>query len=247
MIKFYFSFFLFILQFALFSQQNLEKQIPKERTYMLFDIYHERYGINMYDRLVIRLMGDSVRMCKGYACSGWIEDYYVDGKLLHKGYYIDGRLKLFKNFFPNGKTEREFKLSDDRRSTMIINYAKGGVKSVINYIGSDPIEWTDYFENGQIEYHELYDKSFEFYSVQTSNFDNGNPESSLELTDKKRLIFSKKEYYKNGRLKTEGELVYNKDMLDYQRNGKWSYFDEEGNLKKEETYIKGELNKTKEF
>ena len=229
------------------AQQDLSKQIPKETKYVYTDIYDKRYGINMYDKMVIRLKGDSTRRCDGYACSGWVEDFYVNNKLLHKGYYIDGQLKIFKNFYPNGNIEREYKISDDRRSAMNIYYPNGNMKSEIKYIGSDALEWTDFFENGKIEYHELYDKSFEYYITQLSNYENGLPETVLELANKKKLEFTKKEYYSSGRVKIEGILNYNKDMFDYQRNGEWSYYDENGTLKKQEYYIKGELNKTNEF
>ena len=67
------------------------------------------------------------------------------------------------------------------------------------------------------------------------------------MTNKKKLLYSKKEYFENGKIKTEGETVYNEDLLDYQRSGKWSYFDENGKLVKEEIYVNGKVNEEKKY
>ena len=58
------------------------------------------------------LHSDSTVLKKVYAVNGWKEDHYSTGELLHKGYYIEGQLKVYKNFYPNGNIERNFKAID---------------------------------------------------------------------------------------------------------------------------------------
>ncbi|PCJ83773.1 MAG: hypothetical protein COA57_10585 [Flavobacteriales bacterium] len=233
--------------FAAKAQQDLSGQIPKAKRYTPFEVIDQRYGIIMYEKLNKRLGGDSVRNCRGYSCSGWIEDYYVNGKLLHRGYYVDGQLKIYKNFFPNGQQEREFKVVDDYRSTLRVFHGNSNLKSQVKYISSDASEWTDFYENGNIEYHEQYHKSFEYYIVQKSNYENGTPESILELVNKKKLIFDKREYHKNGKIKLYGQLIYSEDLFDYQKIGKWQTYDETSRLTHEETWERGEKVKDKDY
>ena len=229
------------------AQGKFHEQIPKEKRYVAEHIIDERYGINIYDKLVLRLGGDSIRHCKGYACSGWIQDRYDSGELLHKGYYVEGHLRIFKNFFPNGKVERDYKVIDDRKSNMHIYYSSGQLKSQQKYVDAEAIIWDDYYSNGNLEYHEEYHKSFNYYISQASYFENGKPHQTLTLVHKKKLLFEKKEYFENGNIKEAGELVYSEDALDYLKKGKWTIYNEDGTPKREETYVNGELNKEKGF
>ena len=229
------------------AQHGIQKQLPTEKRYTAFEVTDERYGINVYDPLILRLNGDSVRHCKGYSCRGWIIDYYVNGKVLHKGYYTEGHLKIFKNFFQNGKVERDFRVVDDQRCNLAIYYASGNIKSEQRYKRGEAIEWKDYYENGNLEYHELYHRSFNYYITQVSNYEDGTTESTLELTNKKKLIFTKKKYHPNGKVKEEGELIYSESMFDYQKKGKWLFFNEDGTPRREEVWVSGELNKEKDY
>jgi antitoxin component YwqK of YwqJK toxin-antitoxin module len=105
-----------------YSQIDLESQIPKDKKYDN-SIIDGIYGIQLYEPLNMTLEGDSVRMENGYAVSNWKEDFYEDGSLLHRGFYIDGQLKVYKNFYPNGQIEREFKNIDGYRSLQKKFYA----------------------------------------------------------------------------------------------------------------------------
>lgn len=235
------KFFLYIAvvfcpAFQAFSQN---KYSPEEIT-------DKKYGINIYERLNARLGGDSTRNCKGYACDGWVADFYTNGAILHKGYYVEGQLKTYQNFFINGQMEREFKALDDYKSAMVIFYKDGKVKSNIKYDESSPIKWEDFYPNGQLEYFEEYAKKG-YYLAQKSFFENGQPQETFEMTNKKKLLYAKKEYFESGKIKTEGETVYNVDMLDYQKTGKWSYYDETGKLVKEEFYVNGKVNEEKNY
>jgi len=230
-----------------YSQDYIKKQLPTEVKYNPSAVIDSAYGITMYKMLNFRLGGDSVRYCSGYSCEGWIEDHYVDGSLLHRGYYIEGQLKIYKNYFPNGQLEREFRIIDDYKSIMKVYYNTGKLKSEIKYIGQDASKWQDYYSNGQLEYYEEYNKGNEYYIAQNSYFKNGKPESLLELDNKKKLIFTKKGYYPNGNIKEEGLVQYSMDLFDYRKIDKWSSYDENGKIIKDTFYENGKIHKEKTY
>ena len=101
--------------------QRFANQIPQIKRYTPEEVTDADYGIIIYNKLVQGIGGDSMRYTKdGYNAQGWQEDYYVSGKILHKGYYADGLIKIFKNFYENGLIERVYTSSDPRRSKMEI-------------------------------------------------------------------------------------------------------------------------------
>lgn len=216
-------------------------QVKKGDILHFKDVYDTAYGINIYENLNMGTGGDSIRNdAKGYAAQGWIEDFYPDGKTLHKGYYIDGQLKAYKNYFPNGQLEREYKMTDLTKSSMIVYYEDGKIRSNVIYAGSNVLKEEDYYPSGQLEYIEEYDKKCEYYIQRKFFAPNGKPTSTLELTDAKKKMYISKEFYENGNVKEEGQMIYNSGIGDYQKNGKWKYYDEKGNLKEEKTFVRGE-------
>lgn len=222
--------------------EQLESQAPVDHTFSE-SVVDSVYGIVMYEELNLQLGGDSIRHCDdGYACQSWVEDYYESGALLHRGYYIDGQLKIYKNYYPNGQLEREFKNVDNVKSRSILYYDNGATKSEIEYFDGEPLEWTDYWPNGNVEYYELYHKSFEYHLERTSYYENGQVESQFLLENKKKLIFTKQEYYPDGTLKLEGEFQYDEDAWHLFKEGDWTYYDESGNTTKTEEYERGELS-----
>src|ERR1035437_5530701 len=136
-----FLFFVFHSSFFICSAQ-----IKHGETLELNDVYDSAYGINIYDKLNMNIGGDSVRNdAKGYALQGWMEDYYPNKQLLHKGYYIDGQLKAYKNYFPSGQLEREFKMTDLSKSSMTVYFKDGKMRSNISYAGGNPVKEEDYY------------------------------------------------------------------------------------------------------
>jgi antitoxin component YwqK of YwqJK toxin-antitoxin module len=244
-----------IILFLLFSSELfaqsklLEKFTPTSANNKKYDrsIIDSTYGITMYEKLNVVLGGDSTRNCNGYGCNGWVEDYYTTGQLLHKGYYQQGQLKTYKNFYPNGQLERSFKAIDDYRSSLKVYYENGQPKSDVVYDDQNVIMWTDYYSNGQIEFVENYNRSGEVYISKKSFYENGKPETLLELVSSKKMLYSSKEYHSNGNVREEGSVVYNPDMLDYQKIGTWKIYKEDGNPKGEQTYINGRLDNEKMY
>ncbi|MCD6018973.1 MAG: hypothetical protein K0S53_2094 [Bacteroidetes bacterium] len=185
--------------------------------------------------------GDSIRYTKdGYNAQGWQEDFYVSGKLLHKGFYADGFIKVFKNYYENGQIERSFSSSDLKHAKLEIFYDDGKIRSNIAYYEGNPQNQYDYFRNGSPEYVEENDKNIEYLFKRNSYFENGLPESMFELVDKKSKKYIKKEFYSTGRVKEEGSMIFRKELGDYQKEGTWTYYDEKGGTIKTENYHNGE-------
>src|SRR3990172_1958090 len=133
-------FVLCVFTFAIlhFTSYLLHAQVKHGDTLELTDVYDSAYGINAYDALNMGIGGDSTRNdARGYALQGWMEDYYPNKQILHKGYYIDGQLKAYKNYFSSGQLEREFKMTDLNKSSMTVYYQDGKMRSNIIYSGSN--------------------------------------------------------------------------------------------------------------
>lgn len=222
--------------------QRYSEQVPQLKRYTPAEIIDSDYGIIRYNKLVPIIGGDSIRYTKdGYNAQGWQEDFYVSGKLLHKGFYIDGGIKIFKNYYENGQVERNFTSTDPKHSKMEIFYEDGKVRSTINYYDGNAQNQYDFFRNGLPEYVEENDKDIEFLYKRNSYYENGLPASMFELVDKKTKKYIKKEFYENGRVKEEGTMFFRKDLGDYQKEGVWTYFDEKGNQTKSEKYHNGQI------
>lgn len=230
----------FLLLAVKFTFAQFFGQIPQQTKYNAAKVVDPDYGIVMYEKLNFAIGGDSTRNDKkGYSCQGWIEDIYESGKILHKGFYEDGHLKLYKNFYENGNVEREFKTIDFHRTSMKLFYMDGKLKSDIIYYDGQAQIWTDYYPNGQLEYYEEYDKSMQFLIKRNSFEENGAPKDLFEMIDPKKKLYVKKEY-ENGKMTAEGTIKYNKQVGDYQKDGMWKVYEANGKVK-EEKWVNGEL------
>ncbi|MBL7883513.1 MAG: hypothetical protein JNL69_05560 [Bacteroidia bacterium] len=231
---------LFIFIYSVNAKAQFFGQVPQAKKYDATKVVDPEYGIVMYEKLNFQTGGDSVRNDKrGYAQQGWIEDLYESGKLLHKGYYEDGHLKIYKNFYENGNIERSFKIIDFKRCNMQLFYEDGKLKSDVTYYEGAAQIWIDYYPNGQLEYHEENTKSMEYLIKRNSYREDGKPSDLFELIDPKKRIYIKKEYAENGSLKAEGTMKYSKPMMDYQKDGNWKIYDDKGKST-DEKWVNGE-------
>ncbi|HET6243060.1 MAG: hypothetical protein H0V01_09320 [Bacteroidetes bacterium] len=202
------------------------------------------YGVRMFDKYNNILGGDSIRNCRNYACQGWVEDFYENGKTLHKGFYIEGILNSYKNFYPDGTLEREFKNKSLVKSELTTYHPNGNIRTKGVFVEGSSLIYEEYYETGQLEYMEENHKSMEYYVSTKSFYSTGTQESILLLTNPKKLTFSKVEYHENGTIREQGELFFNKNNMDYYKSGKWSYFDETSKLTHETLYENGKSIKT---
>lgn len=226
---------------AQFSYAQMFGNIEEVTKYKASDVVDSVYGIRMYDALNMQIGGDSIRNNKkGYACQGWVSDFYESGKLLHKGYYEDGQLKIYKNYFETGTLERNFKQTDLNKGLMQLYYPDGKLKSEITYLNGGVLTATDYYHNGQIEYIIENVKTLEYLVLRKSFSEDGKPQEIFELVNAKKNIYSQKEYYENGNLKAEGPLKFHPYKNDYIKDGIWKIYNESGSLLKEEKWVYGE-------
>lgn len=222
--------------------QKFSDQVPQLKRYTPSQVMDPDYGIILFNKMSPGMGGDSIRYTKdGYNAQGWQEDFYVSGKLLHKGFYVDGYIKIFKNFYESGQMERNLIVVDAKRCKLDIYYEDGKIRSSITFFDGNTQNQYDFFKTGTPEYVEENDKDIEFLYKRNSYFENGLPASLFELIDKKTKKYTKKEFYENGRVKEEGTMYFRKDMGDYLKEGLWTYYDEKGNTLKTETYHSGQL------
>lgn len=188
------------------------------------------------------LGGDSIRYCDGYKCIGWIKDFYPDNTLKHRGFYVDGQLEsVYKNYYNNGQLEREFTLKNYKNSTMNKYYPDGKILSEIKYLFTDPVSWIDYYPNGNVEYVEKYNNSGTYILERLFYYESGQLQSELRLLNKRNNIFEKNEYYPDGILKLNGNMLYNVSLNDYQKNGIWKNYGPDGKIISEEHFYKNKL------
>jgi len=219
---------------------------PSQDSVYFESIVDPEYGINLYENLNYRLGGDSTRMDKkGYAARGWIEDKYPGGGTLHKGYYTDGHLKIYKNHYPDGTVERSFRTMDNYRSSMETYYPDGKLKSRVLYSEGVPLKWEDFYPSGRLEYTEEFNKTLDYYLAKKSFHANGKPNESLLLIKESKRLYESKQYSDTGILVQEGKIVFNEVEFDYRKIGKWSIYDTSGKLVKEQFYVDGKLDKEK--
>lgn len=242
--------YLLISVFAVFNvsaQINFKGQVPKAKTYDLKDIYDSTYGIQLFDKYNAALGGDSLRKSmEGYMCNGWVEDHYANGALLHKGFYADGVLTIYTNYYPGGQVERVYKTVTERKAEMKKYFPDGKPRSEVEYFDGNAISYHDYYDNGNPSYIEEYDKKHERLLQRCSYYRDGKPLSTfMPVTDKKPIRYSHKEYFPGGtQLKEEYEMIYSEDALDYVKDGEDKVYDEKGTLVSDVQYINGEENKT---
>lgn len=202
-------------------------------------------GVEGYEALVGTLGGDSVRLCQGYSCSGWVEDHYPDGAMKHRGFYQEGQLVIFKNFHPTGAVEREFKVLDNVKSQLRTYYASGQMRSETRYVHGVALEYADHYPNGQLRYAEEKHRSEPYYLRMDLYRPDGKPISTLELVDKRTVTFELAEYWPDGKVRCKGQARYNPNRMDTQRTGTWTYYDQAGAARFDEAYVDGKVHELK--
>lgn len=212
-------------------------------------IYDSVYGIQFYDKYNPMLDGDSARkFFDGTLCNNMIEDYYPDGKLLHKGFYTNGKLTEYSNYYPDGEVERVFKPISDRKNELKKYYPNKVLKSDVIYYDGNSTLWQDYYDNGQLSYVEEYDKKHQRVLRRCFYFRDGKPQSVfVPIKSKSKdgtIRYSLMEYFPNGQLKEESEAIYNQDSYDFLKDGDDKQYDAKGNLVAEYEYVGGRINST---
>jgi antitoxin component YwqK of YwqJK toxin-antitoxin module len=228
---------LFFLTQSIAHAQRFADQIPQIKRYTQAEVFDSTNGIVLYNKLIECLGGDSVKYNKaGYNAQGWNEDYYKNGKTLHKGYYVDGKLKVFKNFYESGQVERSFVNPDPLHSAVEIFYDNGLPKRKIAYYEGKPQKFYEFYNNGLPKSAVENEKEMKYITLKKTWYSNGQMEDFIELKDKKDKVFMEKKYYMNGQVKAEGNLKLSADGQQYLKEGLWTFYDESGKKEKTEKF-----------
>jgi antitoxin component YwqK of YwqJK toxin-antitoxin module len=205
-------------------------------------------SIPEYDSFCAIMGGDSVRLQNGQKATGLFKDNYPNGRLKHKGYYDNGRIvTVFTNYYESGQEERNFKAKTDKKGTLEVYYPDGKILSRVEWIDGQSLKWEDFYQSGQAEFAEEFSKNLDYYLYMRFWYEDGKPQVIFELTDEKSRMYSYKEYYPNGQIKESGNKMHNASLDDYQMDGLWQYFNEDGKLTLEETYTRGQLIDDKSY
>lgn len=201
--------------------------------------------IEVYEALNAVVGGDSARLCNGYACSGWVEDRYPDGSILHRGYYTDGHLVTYRNFHPGGALEREFKAVDNTRSVLRTFHPNGQLRSETRHMNGVALAYTEHYASGQVRYAEEKHRSEPYYLRMDLFQPDGRPISTLRLVDKRTVTFEQAEHWPDGQLRCKGQARYDPRTMDTRRIGTWTYYDMKGMARFEEAYVDGKVHELK--
>ncbi|MCB0795595.1 MAG: hypothetical protein KDB88_12735 [Flavobacteriales bacterium] len=199
-------------------------------------------SITVYEAFNERLGGDSTRTCGGYGCIGWVVDAYPDGAMKHRGYYDKGKLLIYRNYYPNGEVEREFKVSGNLKSVMRTFHDNGQLCAEITYQGDRPVRYVDHYRNGLVRYEEEKHKSGAYYLRMNLHGTTGHPISTMELLDKKKVIFQQREYHPDGSLRLEGRSQFHPGRMDTQRIGDWVHYAPDGSVIRTDRYVDGKIH-----
>lgn len=186
--------------------------------------------------------GDSVRICDGLPCTGWVEDRYEAGQLKHRGYYDNGRLVLFRNYYPNGELEREFKRNNGARGTERSWHANGNPRSEAHYADGQVLRYQDHYVNGAVRYVEEHERGGGCYTRMELFDAHGLPISRMLLVDKAHRGLELTEYHPGGAVKSRGRARCDRESQEALRVGTWEYFDAAGNKVREEDYVGGKVH-----
>ena len=222
--------------YSSYGQSDFESQLTNSRTFKALEVIDSVHGISIYERLNFRLSSDSMRHFKGYPCNGLIKDYYVSGSVIHQGFYVDGQLNDYTNYYPNGKIERTFKIIDDFKSVMTLFYSDGTVKSIHKFNDIAFYYWEDFYPNGQQSYLMEMSSDMEYPNAKKHWSQNGQLLGEIVIEDQKSLTFQQNDYHADGTPKIKGHLIYEQKLHSHTKHGKWEYYDKKGKLIKTEVY-----------
>jgi antitoxin component YwqK of YwqJK toxin-antitoxin module len=189
--------------------------------------------------------------------------YYRNGHIDEETYYHPDSCKpheswLWRSWHPDGKKKGECIYEGKKRST--IYYFRNGLVcwKDVSILGGDPkrpddykyVYTENYCENGQLTRQD----SIGSHVIHTSIFYYCNGTKRIKFNHNVANDFGKYyEWHENGTLSTDGQYdeIVPPDMIAYfgasKKQGRWKYYNEKGELIKEEVYKDGVVISTKEY
>ena len=221
---------------------NENKGLIKRKFYYSKGVYFKAeayYGIKCNNRL--SGIGN-YKEVKGYSVNhGKKTTYYCSGKVDRKALYKNDNLICSKSFYENGNVENiQSKVigSNNRRGKWVRGYENGIIKEVGKFNNDLKIGiWKYYYENGQIKSKGKYiPKEKRIPDVRTRE----------ELVNLKLL--PDLDAVEDSLITLGYEITHN--MLPVRvffKTGKWKYWDEKGNIIREQEWKKGDLIEDKKW
>ncbi len=218
--------------------QRFSDQLPVVRRYDPSEVSDSLGQIGLYNRLIGTIGGDSVRYNRdGYSLDGWCDDLYKSGALLHRGFYKGGQLLSFRNFFENGVCERLVTNPDPLHCDEKVYYPDGQLRQEVSYYNGLPQKVTLYYPNGNKQYNEENEKELKFLTRKESWYSDGTAMKSMVLVDTKTGRYKQTNFYANGQVREEGQLLFVAGQ-GYVRDGTWQTYDASGKNKQTKKYSK---------
>lgn len=232
---------LFLLSNVLFAQPD-HALLAQDEHFVMGDVGEDPSpDLSGYEAMNRPLGGDSVRLCGGHPCIGWVEDQYPNGALKHRGYYDQGQLTVYKNYHPSGALEREFRSIDAVKSVLRIYHSGGQLRSEARFVDGVSVSYEDHYVDGTLRYAEERHRTEPYFIRMDLFAADGHPISTLHIVDKKRVEFEQKEYHPGGALRAEGHAQYDPSRMDTRRIGTWTYYDRSGAVTQREEYLDGKV------
>ncbi|NME68418.1 toxin-antitoxin system YwqK family antitoxin [Flammeovirga aprica] len=195
---------------------------------------------------------------------GTTQLFYEDGKTKASYFYAKGIKKgEQKDFYEDGTTVKQLDVYSKNATVHTSKefYPSGVLKAGGNYLGKVKNgEWKTYYADGSVKSVKVYQKGFEegeafiyrqngvlltkeryrkgrIVGIRMEYHEDGKTVLHEIPYDKGNIYGMVKKYYNDGTLREIGKK-YKEQKL-----GSWKYYDESGNLEKEEIYEKGKLLK----
>lgn len=200
-------------------------------------IYYENGKIKEYDQF-----------CDG-KLTGISQEWYKNGQKKHDAVLLNGnKVGVALGFFENGAV----KYFSDSKNISISFYQNGKIESRTIYLDSSKcgnflgLEETRWQENGQLLLKQVNNCGEATYS---QYYNDSTLSLQFNMINMPLFIVGDyKEWYPNGKLAVRGQYEDNNNQKEANiKTGIWKYYDENGNLLKEEEYKKNVLIKSKEF
>lgn len=182
---------------------------------------------------------DGVYLCNGTNCNGILSAYDDSLRLKWQGYFKDGQGEGPGTwYYPSGKL-KAIGNKNSNLTTGLFNefYPNGRIKS-ISYnpteASSCGSERQDYLANGQLINWVKY-KSDWLLDFRYALSDEGDTLFKMTTSEEDSAIFNAFEYYDNGVLMSEGQLIFNPKSTE-REIGVWRYYNADGTLKEEKDF-----------
>ncbi len=214
-----------------FPQTQLLSEIPNSSKFApdVEQIESLEEGINIYDQYSTLIKNPKIRKNGSIFLQGKMEDHYNNGRLLHKGTYVNGVATSFTNYYQNETIERKYKHKKGGNGTLTTFYINGNKRKVVKYHNYLAYEITKFSKQEGIIYIQELNPETGTPELVQENYENGIPKSIIELQDPVKMSYTQLTFAESGKKQTEGKLEYSEDDDGLIKKGEWLQYDKDEN------------------